>query len=180
MSQAPSVAYESLPCSGPVPLTPQYTTEEIVRVIDVAQYILDTKGRLTSWKLQKLCYYSQAWSLVWDEKPLFKDRIEAWANGPVVPALYEKHRGSFYVLSVGGKPEKLDSDQRETVDAVLETYGDKSSRWLSELTHLEAPWRDARRRGRLGPGERGNVLIRHADMAEFYEGLYNGIHGEEE
>ena len=34
----------------------------------------------TSWKLQKLVYYCQAWSLVWDEEPLFEARIEAWAN----------------------------------------------------------------------------------------------------
>lgn len=29
-------------------------------------------------------YYAQAWSLVWDEKPLFPERIEAWVNGPVL------------------------------------------------------------------------------------------------
>jgi hypothetical protein len=31
-----------------------------------------------------------------------------------------------------------------TVDAVLAAYGDRSGRWLSELTHREAPWRAAR------------------------------------
>ena len=31
-------------------------------------------------KLQKLVYYSQAWSLIWDEKPLFEEEIEAWAK----------------------------------------------------------------------------------------------------
>jgi uncharacterized phage-associated protein len=33
-------------------------------VFDVAQYILRRKGQMTTWKLQKLVYYSQAWSLV--------------------------------------------------------------------------------------------------------------------
>ncbi len=78
-----------------------------VSVFDIAQYILNKSGRLTTWKLQKLCYYSQAWALVWDGEPLFKQRIEAWVNGPVIPALYEKHRGSFYISTVGGNPEKL-------------------------------------------------------------------------
>ncbi len=32
---------------------------------DVAQYILEKQGEMTSIKLQKLVYYTQAWSLVW-------------------------------------------------------------------------------------------------------------------
>lgn len=142
-----------------------------VNVFDVAQYILDKLGRMTTWKLQKLCYYSQAWSLVWDDEPLFKQRIEAWANGPVIPALYEKHRGRFYVSTIGGNSQKLNKTQRETIDAVLETYGKKPSSWLSASTHRESPWKDARRRAHLALGERGNAPIRLDDMAEYYEGL---------
>ena len=37
-------------------------------VLDVAEYILRKSGPMTAWKLQKLVYYSQAWSLVWDDK----------------------------------------------------------------------------------------------------------------
>ena len=140
-------------------------------VFDVAQYILDNKGPMTTWKLQKLCYYSQAWSLVWDDAPLFKERIEAWANGPVVPALYEKHRGQFTISRIGGHSEALDKDQRETIDAVLATYGDKTSQWLSELTHAEAPWQSARTRAGLGLGERGDSEITLDDMSEYYGGL---------
>ena len=40
-------------------------------VFDVAAYILHRAGTMTAMKLQKLVFYSQAWSLVWDEKPLF-------------------------------------------------------------------------------------------------------------
>ena len=64
-------------------------------VLDVAAYILMKRGRLSAWKLQKLCYYAQAWSLVWDDECLFTERIEAWANGPVVPFLYKQHRRTF-------------------------------------------------------------------------------------
>lgn len=143
----------------------------MVNVFDVAQYILVKSGRLTAWKLQKLCYYAQAWSLVWDDAPLFKERIEAWANGPVIPALYKKHQGQFYVSCVGGDPSKLNEVQGETVDAVLKTYGNKTSQWLSELSHREEPWRNARRRGNLSLGERGDSEIRQDDMAEYYGGL---------
>ena len=40
-----------------------------IQVFDVAAYILQKTGSMTTMKLQKLVYYSQAWSLVWDEKP---------------------------------------------------------------------------------------------------------------
>ena len=138
---------------------------------DVAAYILNKIGQTTTWKLQKLCYYTQAWSLVWDEKPIFADRIEAWANGPVIPDLYAKHRGTFYIDSIEGNVEHLSKSQRETVDAVIKTYGDKSSNWLIELTHTESPWLNARRREGLGPGERGEAEITLDDMAEYYGGL---------
>ncbi|HEY8020268.1 MAG TPA: type II toxin-antitoxin system antitoxin SocA domain-containing protein [Thermoanaerobaculia bacterium] len=137
---------------------------------DAAAYILQRQGEMTAMKLQKLVYYCQAWSLVWDEEPLFPERIEAWANGPVVPALYREHRGQFKVDSwPRGNPAALDEAQRETVDAVLKHYGDKASQWLSELTHQESPWKDARRG--LGPGERGESVIDHAAMAEYYGSL---------
>ena len=139
-------------------------------VYDVAQYILDKQGEMTTWKLQKLVYYSQAWSLVWDERAMFPHRIEAWANGPVSPDLYNQHRGSFLATKItGGNPRALDKDNRETVDAVLMHYGDKSSQWLSDLTHREDPWRDARRG--LADGDRGNVEITHGAMADYYGNL---------
>src|SRR3954452_12363813 len=94
-----------------------------VSVHDVAAYILEEAGALTAMKLQKLLYYSQAWSLVWDEAPLFQEPIEAWANGPVVPVAYDVHRGTFAVDGwPKGDPEALSALQRDTVDKVLEFY----------------------------------------------------------
>lgn len=140
-----------------------------VSALDVADYILDKHGPMTAMKLQKLVYYSQAWSLVWDEEPLFTQAIEAWANGPVVRELYQAHRGQFQVSSVGGDATRLKKIQRETVDAVLAEYGDKSSQWLSDLTHREDPWRDAREG--VSDGVRSDREITHAAMAEYYGSL---------
>lgn len=139
-------------------------------VFDVAKYILQ-RGEMTAMKLQKLVYYSQAWSLVWDEKPLFSEKIQAWANGPVVPNLYAAHRGAYCVNAdmISGDPTKLTKDEKETIDAVMRTYGDKTSQWLSDLTHLEDPWKNAREG--LQMGERGNKEISHAAMAEYYSSL---------
>lgn len=143
----------------------------MANVLDVADYILSKAGPMTAMKLQKLCYYSQAWSLVWDERPLFDDRIEAWANGPVAPTLYDRHRGKFEVTQsdIPGDGSSLTPTERETVDAVLEYYGDKSSQWLSQLTHEERPWVEAREG--LRPGDRGNSVITPAAMAEYYGSL---------
>jgi uncharacterized phage-associated protein len=139
-------------------------------VHDVAAYILARKGTMTAMKLQKLVYYSQAWSLVWDSKPLFDSRIEAWVNGPVVRDLYDLHRREFEVSQwPHGSATSLTQEQRETIDGVLSFYGDRSSQWLSDLTHMERPWCDARK-GML-PGERGSVEITPAAMAEYYGGL---------
>jgi len=144
----------------------------MAQVYDVAAYILAKLGPMSAIKLQKLVYYSQAWSLVWDEKPLFPERIEAWAMGPVVPELYATHRGQYRVERLPmGNPGALTAEERETVDAVLNYYGNKSSQWLSDLTHQEAPWRDARESVFAAPGTFCDEEITHEAMAEYYSGL---------
>lgn len=140
-----------------------------VSVLDVAAYVLKKQGEMTAMKLQKLVYYSQAWSLVWDEQPLFTEHIEAWANGPVVPHLYREHQGRFTVTAVSGDPSVLDEEQRRTVDVVLDAYGGRSAHELSQLTHDEPPWLSARRG--LSAGQRGSETISHAAMAEYYGSL---------
>jgi uncharacterized phage-associated protein len=140
---------------------------------DVAAFILRARGPMTAMKLQKLVYYSQAWSLVWDEVKLFPERIEAWAAGPVVPALYDRHRGEYLLDRWPvGNADSLAPAEKATVEAVLKFYGDKSSQWLSDLTHSENPWKDAREG--IAPGDRGNREITHAAMAEYYGSLPAG------
>jgi uncharacterized phage-associated protein len=138
---------------------------------DVAEYVLDRQGAMTAMKLQKLLYYSQAWHAVWEEEELFPDRIEAWASGPVVPSIYALHRGEFRVQSgaFGGDAGALSEAQRESIDAVLMAYGDRNPQWLSDLTHIERPWCDAR--AGLAEGERGNRVISLASMAEYYSSI---------
>lgn len=137
---------------------------------DVAAYILSKRGQTPAIKLHKLLYYAQAWSLVWDDRPLFRDRIAAWANGPVVPSVYACHRGSYFVTKcTNGNPRNLDPDAVETIDAVVDFYGDRTSAYLSSLTHREDPWKNAR--GGLLPGQRGDNVITPASMAEYYSSL---------
>lgn len=138
-------------------------------VLDIAAYILSKLGPLPAGKLHKLVYYCQAWSLVWDKRPLFKERIEAWASGPVVPELYASHGKKIVVDEVPGDPRHLDKDARDTVDAVICFYGKKRPQWLSDLIHREAPWKNARQG--ISEGMKSNVPITLESMAEYYGSL---------
>ena len=102
---------------------------------------------------------------MWGDDVLFPEEIEAWANGPLVRELYRVHRGRYRVSRLPkGKADALTDVQRESVDAVLAFYGDESPQWLSDLTHIAAPWQSARRG--IPEGERGNVVIPKESPAE--------------
>lgn len=144
-------------------------------VFDVAKHILEQHDAdMTVMKLQKLVYYSQAWHVVWEENALFENEIQAWANGPVTVDLYNIHRGQFKItaqtLEVGDSTN-LSSSEIETIDKVLSYYGDKSAQWLSDLTHMEAPWICARERAGALEGQICQETISLADMHEYYSGL---------
>lgn len=139
----------------------------MANVQDVAAYIIGKRGEMTAMKLQKLVYYSQAWHLVWSERALFNEDIQAWANGPVVMDLYRKHSGMFRVSSwPDGNAANLSEDEAGSVDAVLDAYMQFTAHQLSEMTHREDPWIQAR--AGLSDGARGNRPITLASMHEYY------------
>ena len=118
-------------------------------VFDVAAYVMhQQRGRITTKKLQKLVFYSQVWSLAWNHGPLFDESVEAWREGPVVRALWEEHRGRYFVseafVSALGNPDRLSADQKLDIDAVLSVYSCFSAEELGDMSHEEVPWRVAR------------------------------------
>lgn len=137
----------------------------MANVFDVAAYLLHAHGPMTTMKLQKLVYYCQAWSIVWDDERLFPERILAFDNGPVVRELWDVTRPMYRVERVDqGDPSNLSDRQKETIDKVLEFYGDKDAQWLSDLTHMESPWKEAREQGQ-------NTEITLDRMSEYYSSL---------
>jgi len=149
------------------------TKQNLTAVYNVAEYVLSKFESLTTMKLQKLVYYCQSWSLVWDELPLFNEEFEAWANGPVCRELYNAHQGKF-VVSQGdfarySEDYEFNAAQTETMNAVIDFYGDKDPHWLSELTHMEDPWRNARKG--IAPGKPSDKVITKESMQEYYAGL---------
>ena len=144
----------------------------MVSVFDVAKYILHECGKMSTWKLQKLCYYAQAWQLAWTGNELFPEDFEAWANGPVCPELFREHKGTFMIAESGlakGCSDALSADEKESVDIVLKGYGDREPYDLREQSHSEPPWKDARHG--LPEGTRSNALISKSSMGEYYGSL---------
>ena len=142
----------------------------MVSAIDVAAYILERVGNVTTMKLQKLVYYSQVRYLVTSGIPLFDNRIEAWANGPVVPDLFRLHSGKYMVgpgdLGSSGSSDVLSEQQRLAAEKAVELFGSYSGERLRELTHSEAPWVDAREG--YEPGERCEVEITVDAIRRYY------------
>lgn len=140
-------------------------------VYDVAKYIIGKLDAVSAWKLQKLCYYCQAWSIAWTDKPLFAEDFEAWRNGPVCPKLYDMHRGKFMVEpgDITGAPDNLDADQKDTIDTVLAHYGEWEPHQLVEQTHNDDPWKNAR--AGLSPYESCKTVITKDSMGAFYGSL---------
>ena len=143
----------------------------MANVFDVAKYILETHGKMSTMKLQKLCYYCQAWSLVWDDCDLFPEEFEAWANGPVCRELYDVTKGIFSVNANDepGNSKNLSDNQKDTINTVLEHYAPHDAQWLSQLTHLEAPWREARKG--IPAGQGSDRIISKESMAMYYGSL---------
>lgn len=142
-------------------------------VTDIARYILDYWGGMSAMKLQKLCYYSYGYHLAWEERSLFPERFEAWANGPVAPVLYARHRGLFSIApeDLEGDPEALDSGEKESVDLVLSTLHSFSAHQLSAMTHREAPWLRARERAGAEGLARSTEPLKESDIHEHFDAL---------
>lgn len=155
----------------------------------VANRLLDLAGRdrkkIDHLQMQKLLYLAQGWSLAIIGTPLFKDNIEAWRHGPVVPTIYDALRGygsrpivsklvdldeDFEVVEAKGSFTKFES---EIIDSVWNGYKDWSGPQLVNLTHEEhSPWHNAyynnrnERNARISPIEMGDWFKDLAEKAE--------------
>ena len=140
-------------------------------ILDVAEYILEKKGYVSTMKLQKLAFYSNALSLVETHRPLCPETFQAWVNGPVSLELYRRHRGRFIIGpgSIAPDPritQPLGVRERSFVDRTLHVLGDYEGDRLSGLSHREAPWSDARRG--CGDSDRCSVVISNEAIEGFY------------
>lgn len=144
------------------------TVMEFENVFDVAAYLL-TKESMNNKKLQKLCYYVQAWSLTWTNDPVFDQPFEAWVHGPVCVTLYHAYK-SWGSLCIPRFTEyariTLSEYHKRVIDAIYDAYGMYTADQLEAMTHQELPWQKARVGYR--PDDYCRVQISRDDMIAEY------------
>lgn len=139
---------------------------EMYNVLVVSSYIIKRCNELgyeiSNLKLQKLLYFVQAIFLINKNVPCFKEAIEAWDLGPVVPVAYQafKKYGSRSIPPVkysyyieDGKlwdAKKMHFEDnviennidRLLIETVIKKFASRSSSELVSLTHNQKPWRE--------------------------------------
>jgi uncharacterized phage-associated protein len=123
---------------------------------------------ITNKKLQKLVYYAQAWHLALYDKPLFRDRFEAWIFGPVQPRLYQRFKkyGSDPINEQPSKPD-ISSPAEKHLKDVIEAYWKFTAWELERMVHQEDPWKKAR--NALAPDKPSSKVISQEDMKKYYK-----------
>lgn len=140
---------------------------------DCSAYLVDQLKPLPPMKLHRLCYYAQAFHLVWQGEALFADEIAALPAGPALPGLYKRHRYSFELLTVWswGSSDNLTNPELSTLDKIIVSYGREEAGRLAQLAQSEEPW--CRARQGLIPCEQGQRLISQQSLLDYYSNVAN-------
>ena len=147
----------------------------------IGDHIITTNPKsLTRLQIIKLVYISHGFTLAMLNRPLIRDRIEAWQYGPVIPALYYtlkgyhgepiselrycgtgiddqsiKQRRDFFEMIIG-------KNERGIIDRVIEVYGNYTSSQLSGITHQKnTPWSKCYKKGELFTLIPNNIIKEH-------------------
>ena len=136
-------------------------------IYEVARFFL-SKESMSHKKLQKLCYYAQAWFLANYGKPLVPNRFEAWVHGPVSPDLYSRYRGWGWE-KIPMNLQAIDFNESSSgnfLEQVYDTYGNYDADDLERITHAEMPWQKARAGCSTGAYSRNPISL--SDMRNYY------------
>ncbi len=135
------------------------------------------KENMSHKKIQKLCYYAQAWSQTLEQVDIVEGiEFEAWVHGPVNRKIWDMCKGfgwrdiTITKETLEQSKEECDAvfneKQKEILDLVWETYGIFDADELEALTHEEQPWRE-KRLGKM-PFEKCTDTLSRETMREFY------------
>lgn len=154
-----------------------------IKALLAAKYFLQlgdkAKRNMTHKKLQKLLYYAQAWSLALHDKILFKEPIEAWIHGPVVPQVYQhfKKFGFGQITDNSTIDLTLINPHIDLLNEVWRVYGKYDSDYLELLTHNEDPWIFAR--NEIDVNKASQAVISHEIMRSYYSSLLKKLSKDE-
>lgn len=145
-----------------------------VDILDIASWFL-SKESMSQKKLQKLCYYAEAWSQALRNKSIAQNSdFEAWVHGPVNLELRRKYKmfGWEDIPQGDANSELLEAEDGliGLLESVWATYGDQDGDSLEILTHQEQPWIEAR--GATPEFLPSNKKISKETMRSFYRSIY--------
>ena len=141
-----------------------------INIYDVAKIFLSFDS-MTHKKLQKLCYYAQAWHLALFKEPLLDEDFEAWVHGPVSPNLYQKYKNNGWEkIEQKNINKEYDLETMEFLEYIYNMYGDFSGDQLEHLTHEEDPWLEAREG--LSERDSSNRIIKSKTMKKYYSNAF--------
>lgn len=135
------------------------------RIIDVAQYLFERYrtvsggDTLDEMKLHKLLYLTQRESLAITDSPLFAEKFLGWKYGPVCREVRLRY-----------SPDGMADDDIRPIsheaayiaNSVIAQYGGYEAWKLSELSHRELSWRNARKG--LASHQNGNKPLSLEDI----------------
>lgn len=114
---------------------------------NIAYYILDKCGQMSTFRLHKLLYVCQAWYMAWNNGcPLFYEDFEAWVNGPVIRELFEKHKGLYEIdkYLIKGNIDPIDEKIIKQIDKVLWYYNHLNNLDFIVYFYNELVWKITR------------------------------------
>lgn len=139
-----------------------YAAKEIARY--VIQYCQEKNYTISNLKLQKILYFLQAEFLVDTGMPCFREKIEAWDFGPVVPDVYHVYKiyGSASIPSDKSNTPQIPYRDRVRIDSIVDECAKYAASTLVEITHSQTPWKQAYSQGR-------NTEITNDCIMEFFQ-----------
>ena len=114
---------------------------------NIAYYIIDKCGQMSTFRLHKLLYVCQAWYMAWNNGcPLFYEDFEAWINGPVIRELFETHKGLYEIDKhlIKGNIIPIDEKITKQIDKVLFYYNYLNNLDFIVYFHNESVWKITR------------------------------------
>ncbi len=145
-------------------------TYSVDQIADTIIQLSRERGEpITNLKLQKLLYYAQAWVLACADEPLFDEDFEAWVHGPVVPKVFRRFKEYRWNPITAPVTPVDDAGLRSYLAEVISKYGSLSATQLERLTHMEDPWKDARKG--IPSDASSHAVISQVSMKSYYREL---------
>ena len=154
----------------------------------ICDYILGRGGgKFDMLQVIKIAFICYGYVLAHHNKVLFREDIEAWVYGPVIPSIHDmlKKYGNMKIkllqysqTEIGGTGfesemdyimKRIEPGVRKTLDIVIDEYGNLSGYELVRLTHRKgSPWSKSYKEGAV------HTIISNDEIRKYYASIGRG------